>query len=196
MKKILCFGDSNTFGFNPNNFSRYDKNIRWSGILAKNFEVIEAGCNNRSCFNNIKELNGLYALPKLLNNDLDCIILQIGINDLQFQYGVSLEDFEKGLEKLIQLINPKIKTILLCPNIINESILSSCFSSLFDTSSIEKSKHLPKIYERISSKYNCSLINLNDVAIVSAVDGLHYDIQNHKLIADKIISQFYQTQFP
>ena len=45
MKNILCFGDSNTFGFNPENGSRYDKNTRWTGILQflckDNFHIIE-----------------------------------------------------------------------------------------------------------------------------------------------------------
>lgn len=33
MKKILCYGDSNTFGYNPANGLRFDENNRWSGIL-------------------------------------------------------------------------------------------------------------------------------------------------------------------
>ena len=44
MKKILCYGDSNTFGFNPKNGGRYDKTTRWSGILSdllkEKYEVI------------------------------------------------------------------------------------------------------------------------------------------------------------
>ena len=35
MKKVLCFGDSNTFGFIQESGKRYDKNTRWSGILAQ-----------------------------------------------------------------------------------------------------------------------------------------------------------------
>jgi len=33
MKNILCYGDSNTYGYNPENGQRYDYNIRWTGIL-------------------------------------------------------------------------------------------------------------------------------------------------------------------
>ena len=35
MKKILCYGDSNTFGYVPEDGSRYPKNIRWTGILGE-----------------------------------------------------------------------------------------------------------------------------------------------------------------
>ncbi len=33
MKNILCFGDSNTYGYNPENGGRYDDASRWTGIL-------------------------------------------------------------------------------------------------------------------------------------------------------------------
>ena len=33
MKYILCYGDSNTFGYNPKNGLRYPEEIRWTGRL-------------------------------------------------------------------------------------------------------------------------------------------------------------------
>ena len=193
MKKILCFGDSNTFGFNPIDFSRYDKAIRWSGILSNKFNIIEAGCNNRCIFNNSGNFNSLKTLPKHLTDDLDYIILQVGINDLQFGYNVSLETFKNKLVELLGLINPKVKVILLCPNVISQSILNSYFSTLFDESSIEKSKKLPEIYREVSKNFNCLYINLNNIVKVSEIDGLHYDSKNHKILADYLSTQFYQN---
>ena len=190
MKKILCFGDSNTFGFNPSNFNRYSISERWSGILSQKYNVVEKGCNNRTCFNNKAELNSLETITKYIDNNITDLILQIGINDLQFQYNITLENFEIGLENLIKLINPKINIVLLCPNVIDRCILSSNFSSLFNEKSIEKSKNLIEIYKKISKKYNCHLINLNDYLTLSNRDGLHYDIKNHKILANLLIEYF------
>lgn len=190
MKKILCFGDSNTFGFNPSNFNRYSISERWSGILSQKYNVVEKGCNNRTCFNNKAELNSLETITKYIDNNITDLILQIGINDLQFQYNITLENFEIGLENLIKLINPKINIVLLCPNVIDRCILSSNFSSLFNEKSIEKSKNLIEIYKKISKKYNCHLINLNDYLTLSNLDGLHYDIENHKILANLLIEYF------
>ena len=190
MKKILCFGDSNTFGFNPSNFNRYSISERWSGILSQKYNVVEKGCNNRTCFNNKAELNSLETIIKYIDNNITDLILQIGINDLQFQYNITLENFEIGLENLIKLINPKINIVLLCPNVIDRCILSSNFSSLFNEKSIEKSKNLIEIYKKISKKYNCHLINLNDYLTLSNRDGLHYDIENHKILANLLIEYF------
>ena len=35
MKEILCFGDSNTYGYDPHdtNEGRYPKEVRWTGIM-------------------------------------------------------------------------------------------------------------------------------------------------------------------
>ena len=33
MNTILCFGDSNTYGYNPKNGKRFPYDVRWTGIL-------------------------------------------------------------------------------------------------------------------------------------------------------------------
>lgn len=48
MKEILCFGDSNTYGLIPGTTRRYDRETRWTGILAeklydKGYRIIEEG---------------------------------------------------------------------------------------------------------------------------------------------------------
>ena len=49
MTTILCYGDSNTYGYNPVNGLRYPKDVRWTGVLQKllgeQYAVIEEGCN-------------------------------------------------------------------------------------------------------------------------------------------------------
>ncbi len=55
MKTILCYGDSNTYGYNPENGFRYPYDLRWTSILEKNMEgrarVIPEGLNGRTtCF--------------------------------------------------------------------------------------------------------------------------------------------------
>lgn len=194
MNRILCFGDSNTFGFNPLNGSRYISNERWAGILKESikdsYELIEAGCNNRTGFFNNpagKEFSGLRVFPEYLKKyNPDIIILAIGINDLQFQYNSSNQDIEEGLVKYLKLIKNK-KTILLIPSIIEKCILKSFFAQMFDKTSIEKSKELHKIYKNFAIKNNLTYIDLNKIVKPSSIDGLHYDIEMHKIIAQSIL---------
>ena len=52
MKTILCFGDSNTWGYNPENRQRFGPDERWTGILrnslGEDYRVIEEGLNGRT----------------------------------------------------------------------------------------------------------------------------------------------------
>ena len=203
--RVLCFGDSNTYGYNPLDGTRYKENERWSGILKQklkqnpkhDFKIVEAGCNNRTCFSenpNGEELTGSKIISKYLTNKTDILILALGINDLQFQYNVTIDgsknDVKNGLENIIELaykINNKLNIILLCPTVITNDILfHGYFRCLFDESSIEKSKKMSKIYYDIAKKYGCFFVDLNEFASVSKTDGLHYDISEHKKIAQRI----------
>ena len=194
MKKILCFGDSNTYGFIPQNRKRYPENIRWSGILksklSPDYQVIEAGCNNRTGFFDNpagKEFTGYKILPEYLKKyNPDIVITAIGINDLQFQYNASIEDIKNGLDKLLNLINDK-EIILLSPSVIKNNILNSFFAQMFDETSIQKSSNMAEIYQKTAEKYNAKYINLNEIVTPSDIDGLHYEPQAHSKIADKII---------
>ena len=50
-KKILCFGDSLTWGYDPEKRQRFDADSRWprvmGSLLGDGYEVIEEGQNGR-----------------------------------------------------------------------------------------------------------------------------------------------------
>lgn len=205
MKKILCFGDSNTYGFIPQSGLRYDKNTRWTGILQSlwrnELEVIEAGCNNRTAFIDNPagiEQTGYKILPKYLKAEhFDIIILAIGVNDLQLFFRPTLEEFEQGIEKLIKItkdLSPNAKIILVCPPKLDlAGIKSGVFSFQFDEISVEKSFKLPQIYKSLADKHNCGFVDLNKVTEVSPLDGLHFSPESHKKIAEYLYKNLKQT---
>lgn len=204
MKKILCFGDSNTYGFVPQSGLRYDINTRWTGILQtlcnNEFEITEAGCNNRTAFiDNPAGINqtGYKILPEYLKtNFFDIIILAIGINDLQRFFNPTLNEFEQGMEKLIQItknLSPKSKIILICPSKLNlAGINNGIFSYQFDKISVEKSGKLSPIYKSLAEKYKCHFIDLNNIVEVSPLDGLHFSPKSHKTIAENLYKNLKQ----
>ena len=197
MLNILCFGDSNTYGFNPKDGSRYKKNERWSGILSeyKDFNVTECGCNNRCAFSNnsnIEELIGTLCLPKYLKGKIfDVVILAVGINDLQTSFNTNLEEFKINFQTLINQIKefqPNSKILLLCPSKLKKApLLKSYFANLFNEISIKKSEKLSKIYSEISEENDCLFLDLNKITEVSNIDGLHYLPNEHKKISESII---------
>lgn len=198
MKKILCFGDSNTYGYIPNNGARYDKNTRWTGVLSLlshgKFEIIEGGCNNRTAFAANpagKIFTGYEILPELLTDDFDAVVLAIGINDTQFLYNLSSIEIASGVEKLINIVkvkSPQAKFLLVAPSILTEDVLNGNFACLFDRTSIEKSRQLPLLYQKIAEKQNIKFLDLNSVAKTSSLDGLHYAPEQHLKIAQAIFT--------
>lgn len=197
MRKILCFGDSNTFGFNPANGARLGADARWSGILQTlcrgKFEIVEAGCNNRTAFSKNpagREFTGIEILPELLTSDLEFVVIAAGINDLQPQYKTTETALKSGITNLLKLVKSKLpnsKIILIIPPVLGAEVLvSPLFSMLFDESSIQKSKSIAKIYREVSIAENCDFIDLNGVATPSVRDGLHFEPSEHAKIARKI----------
>ena len=198
MAEIVCFGDSNTFGFNPRNGKRYDENTRWSGILKnklkQNYKVVESGCNNRTCYSinpDSDELTGFKALPKCIKSTTEYLILAVGLNDLQKFYSSTDEEIKNGLVNLINIaknISPKIEIIILAPSRINDNILNSYFAMLFNKEAIEKSIKMSQLYIEVANKENCKYINLDNFVKTSEIDGLHYLEEEHKQIANLIIN--------
>lgn len=196
MKKILCYGDSNTYGYNPYDGSRFDENIRWTGLIKKKFEgiaeVIEEGANNRTGFVNNPAgfmFSAQRHFPKTISKikDLDVLVLAIGINDLQFQFDINFKTIEKGLETLILEGKKYAKNIILVlPAQLNEDILKGGFRVQFDETSISKSKKVGREYRKLANVYGCTIFDINDFAHPSPVDGLHYDERGHELIAENL----------
>ena len=203
MKTIICYGDSNTFGHNPINGSRFDENTRWTGLLQKNlgakYNVINEGMCSRTGFTDNRkgfQYSAQRHFPKIISkfDNIDFLILAIGTNDLMFQYDISFGTIEKGLENLINQAKPKAnKIIIIPPAILNEKILEGYFSSLFDKTSVIKSRKIVRIYRTLAGIYDCIFWDINKFTKPSDIDGLHYDKNSHKIIADELTSIIQQN---
>ncbi len=195
MKKILCFGDSNTYGFVPQTCKRYEKNERWSGILSEilgsGYAVLEEGMNNRTGFFKNPEsvkLCGKEYLPIFLQNhhDIDICVLSLGTNDSQFFYDLDENTVREGLQSLINSIkevNPSTKIIVVPPVKIQANILNGNFVMLFDLTSVEKIAKTFHVYREVADQNGCYYLDFNDTVKPSETDGLHYSVESHRIIA-------------
>ncbi|MCR5291299.1 MAG: acylhydrolase, partial [Eubacterium sp.] len=157
MTTVLCFGDSNTYGYNPSNGFRYPENVRWTGrlrkLLGSDYVVVEEGCNGRTTvFDDPVEgwKNGRGYLKPCLNSHkpVDIVIMMLGSNDMKETFHASPEDIARGAETLVRDIIdftgekqgfvPKI--ILVSPPHIGEGISSSPFYGNFLENAIDRSK--------------------------------------------------------
>ena len=201
MTTVLCYGDSNTYGYNPVNGLRYPKDVRWPGVLQKllgeEYEVIEEGCNGRTTvFEDVEEpwKAGLGYLRLCLNTHkpIDFVIMMLGSNDLKRMFHASAQEIADGVEELVRIIKeftkekqgyiPKV--VLVSPPEIGKDIATSEFSRSFDEDAIIRSKKLPILYEKIAKKYECIFFDAAKVVEASEVDSLHLMPEAHKKLAE------------
>ena len=163
--KILCFGDSNTFGYIPGRGGRYDRHTRWPGrlqeLLGSAYQVIEEGlCGRTTAFDDVTEpgRSGLDRIRDAVgkNEPLDLLIIVLGSNDCKAQFQASAEEITKGLERLLEKAEDgktsDFRILLVAPAAMTEQVMHSGFGSEFDRRSVEVSKELAGTYEELAKK--------------------------------------------
>lgn len=203
MQTVLCYGDSNTYGYSPVDGERWSKGIRWTGILkdllGTDYEVIEEGCNGRTTILEVPSdvwKNGLTYLKPCLNSHkpIDYFVMMLGTNDLKFQFGVGAKEVAKGAETLVEEVkdfsnskNVKLpKIILISPPYIGEGICQSPFGNDFDEKSVIESKKFAKYYEEVANRQGCIFVDAAKAVMPSLEDSLHLMPSEHKKLAHKI----------
>lgn len=200
---VLCYGDSNTFGYIPNSAMRYKRDIRWPGrlqmLLGSGYSVIEEGCSGRTTvYDDPLEgwKNGLDYLKPCLNSHkpVDIVILMLGTNDLKDTFRTDASDAATGVEKLIQVIKPFTiekqgyvpDIVLVSPPQIGEGIRTSDFYGAFLEDSVEKSKHFREFYRPVAERNGCVFFDAAEYVKPSEEDSLHLTPEGHAVIAEKL----------
>ncbi len=200
MKKIICYGDSNTFGFDSKNFGRLDECDRWCGILRKEFqdkaEIINMGLNGRTIKTDDLTRPDRNAY-KTVEDDLsgaesDLIIIMLGTNDCKFDFRHSPERIASDMEEFIRKVKDIIKTssplseiLLISPVPMNENCVSSPLE--FDMESFIVSTQLSDKYRVIAQNENIHFADASEWNVELSFDGCHYTPDGHKTFAENIV---------
>lgn len=215
-KTILCYGDSNTWGYIPLDYTeknqtiqRYPRSIRWTGVLQKllgeNFYVIEEGLNSRTTNINYAvppDRNGKnYLSPCLYSHSpIDLIILGLGGNDLKSYFNRTAKEIRFGLEELVDIIQASIygeamkksPQILIIPPAkplpIAETAKDEKGIIIFEGAS-EKIEKLEQEYADLAKEKNCHFLSVSNSISPSEIDGLHLDADNHQKLAQIIFDK-------
>lgn len=200
MKRIVCYGDSNTWGYNPESGERYPENVRWpkviASILGRDYDVVEEGLNGRTTVfdDPIDDYrNGAKTLmPCLLSHKpIDLVILMLGTNDLKGIFNANPFYITKGLSRLVDIIQrsecgprgfaPKI--LVTAPPEIGKNVLETDVSEYFHEYTVSISKMLPEYYAQMAEEFDCDFINAAEFARPSAIDAVHLEEEGHMRLA-------------
>lgn len=199
MVKILCFGDSNTFGYIPGGRGRYDRRTRWPGrlqsLLGEQYHVIEEGLNGRTtvfedtCVSGRCGLDAIGAAVELYG-PLDFLVVMLGTNDCKTQFHASAGEIAEGLRMLLKKAESSslkpFQTLIISPAPLTEKVYQHHFGVEFDEASVRVSKELAREYEKLAEEFQCGFLDASKVTKVSPVDGVHLEADGHKRLAEAV----------
>ena len=199
MKRILCFGDSNTWGYAPESGERYDNETRWPCVMSRalgdEYEIVEEGMNGRTTVWD-DPVDGLmsglsYLTPCLLSHKpLDNVIVMLGTNDLKDRFCVSAYEIAKSAGRLVEIIQasdagpqgsaPKVLLIAPPPIVLGENGLDTRQHGL------EKSQQFGQEFALIAKELGCDFADAGDFIESSPVDGIHFSAESQRVLGQSI----------
>lgn len=199
MKRILCYGDSNTWGFNPVTRERYDKYERWVGQLSQalgsDYDVIEEGLGGRTTvwddpiegYKNGRE----YLIPCLESHKpLDLVIILLGTNDLKTRFSLSAFEVAEGAGVLVQIVqksnagvmNRSPQILLLAPPPIGKL---TAYADFFEGAQA-KSRKFAEQYQRVATELGCHFLDTSTIVVSSDLDGVHWQPSEHAKLGQAV----------
>ena len=177
--KVLCYGDSNTFGYDPRDFlgSRYDRENRWVDILAAKtgWEVINAGQNGREIPRRSFELESAKELIERHKPDLTVVML--GTNDLL--QGADPDTVTTRMEIFLQ--NSSTPLLLVAPPSLQQG------AWVDSDALVESSRLLGYHYRSLAQRLGIPFADAGKWKIALAFDGVHFSENGHHTFADHLL---------
>lgn len=206
MKSILAYGDSLTFGANPEpNGPRHAFEDRWPSVLGAGLvgkaRVIAEGLGGRTTahddwFANA-DRNGARILPTLLASHapLDLIIIMLGTNDLKPFLGRTVGEAGRGMVRLVEVIRghvaqrrePEPAILLVSPPPIVDTANADMMAHFGGRGVLEESKGFAREYERRAREQGVHFFDAGSVATADPRDGVHLDAANTRAIGQALV---------
>ena len=203
IKNILCYGDSNTYGYIPGIGGRYPRDIRYPGRLQKllgdEYNVIEEGCSGRTTLYDDPVdgwKNGMdYLKPCIYSHrPIHIVILMLGSNDLKETFHLTAGQIAASAGKLVDVIKafteekqefvPKI--VLVSPPEIGKNIGTSPFYGGFVERAIDESKRFSEYYKNVADEKGCVFFDAAKYIYPSDTDSLHLEPEAHEILAKEL----------
>jgi lysophospholipase L1-like esterase len=203
---VLCYGDSNTWGYNARDGGRFPADVRWPGVLRTSLGdgwcVIEEGLNGRTTvwddpiegYKNGKE----YLIPCLeTHKPLDLVIIALGINDLKKRFSLSAWDIAAGAGVLVDIVRrsetgpagaaPKV--LLVAPPVVGKL---TDFADMFEGAP-EKSRQLAEHFARVAAERHLPVLDSASIVKTTDLDGIHLDPAEHRKLGEALAAEVRQV---
>ena len=202
VKTILCYGDSNTWGFEPGTRRRLGPEVRWTGVarreMGEGYRVIEEGLSGRTT---VWEdplspgRDGKAYLPPCLESHrpLDLVTIMLGTNDLKRRFGPSASAIAEGAVLLADMARasrvgpgdtaPSV-LLMVPPPVARLSEMAEMFAG-----AEEKSRALAYHFRWLAEWHGHELLDTGETIVSSDLDGIHVEAGEHAKLGRAVASR-------
>ena len=201
MRRILIYGDSNSYGTAP--MSRlgqeavHPRGVRWGDELARDlgdgWEVVVEGLPGRTAVHDDPiegaYRNGLTVLPAILHSHkpVDLMLVCLGANDQKARFGLGAEDVALGVGRLVReaMLTATVgQAMVICPPPVRErGALAEMFLGA-ETRCAGLAGHMA----RAAKVEGAAFFDAGTVIAVDELDGIHWNAEAHTALGRAIAS--------
>ncbi len=177
--RVLCFGDSNTYGCDPRSFlgDRYPAEIRWPERLAglTGWQVRNEGLNGREIPRRPGELDRAAAL--IAGTPWDAVVILLGDNDLL--QGGSPEEVSARMERFLERLGDAPVLLIAPPPMTSGTWVT-------ERRLISDSRQLARLYRALAERRRVRFADAAGWDIETLFDGVHFSEAGHRVFAEQI----------
>ncbi len=206
MRRLLIYGDSNSFGTAPlarlGDDAVHPRGVRWGDIAARDlgpdWEVIVEGLPGRTAvWDDPVEgayRNGLTILPAILfsHRPIDLLAIALGTNDQKQRFGLGAQDVALGLGRLVReaMASGTVgRVLLIAPPPVQEcGALADMFSG-----AETRCAGLAAEIARVAKTEGASYFDAGSVISVDPLDGVHWSAAAHSTLGKCVATHIKET---
>ncbi len=183
MKRILCLGDSNTFGYDPRSYlgSRYPAGVRWTGRIAESgYEVVNDGVNGRA-FPREEELPAIAARFRRVL-PLEAVVILLGTNDLLL--GRTAGETGKRASAMLRALRAgaeRSRVLLISPPVLRRG------EWVREESVLRESRLLSGALREAAAQNRVCFADSGSWEIGIAFDGVHFSPEGHRAFSARLL---------
>ncbi len=201
---VVCYGDSNTYGFDPVTHGRFPRAVRWPGVvaaeLARIAHVVEEGLGARTTVWESPFAPGrdgrAYLVPCLASHaPVDVLVVMLGTNDLKSVYRLTAADVAAGAASVVDVAlasragpdgGPPRVLLVSPPRLGAVTAIAAVWGF---GEALAASAHLAPHYRTVAAELGCSFLDADALVAVHPADGVHIDAAGHAVLGRAIAAE-------
>jgi len=201
---VVCYGDSNTYGFDPVTHGRLPRAVRWPGVVAAELagiaHVVEEGLGARTTVWESPFAPGrdgrAYLVPCLASHaPVDVLVVMLGTNDLKSVYRLTAADVAAGAASLVDVAlasragpdGGPPRVLLVSPPRLGAATAIGALWGFGEAR--ETSAHLAPHYRTAAAELGCAFLDADALVAMHPADGVHLDAAGHAALGRAIAAE-------